>query len=332
MKAFVCHTIASDLSGLALCDVEPPSPRSGEVRIKVEHASVNFPDLLMCQGLYQYKPQPPFIPGTNISGEIDALGENATRFQMGDRVVATSRLGGFAEHLVVAEDQVLRAPRALNSAQAAAYPTAYLTAYVSLVRRARLAPGETVLVHGASGGVGLATVDLAKLLGANVIATTGSQWKLEELKAFGADHVLASQKFAPAVKALTDGKGADVIFDPVGGEVFDESTHCIAFDGRLLVVGFTSGRFATLKSNIALIKGFSVVGVRAGEYGRRFPDKGRENQQAIWALAEEGKIKPYVHRELPLAEVGEAFELLRRRAVIGKVVIRCDQNPSTSRD
>ena len=259
------------------------------------------------------------------------MGDKVARFKTGERVVASARVGGFAEYIVVPEDQVLPAPRALNSAEAAAYPTAYMTAYVSLVRRARLVPGETVLIHGASGGVGLATAGLAKLLGAYVIVTSGTQWKLKELITLGADHVLGADGFAPAVKELTEGRGADVIFDPVGGDVFDESTHCIAFDGRLLVGGFTSGRFATLKSNIALIKGFSIMGVRAGEYGRQFPDKGRENQLAIWKLADEGSIRPHVHREFPLAETGKAFELLRQRGVIGKVVIRSAPHSAAGR-
>ena len=323
MKAFLCHAISRDFSGVEIRDVAIPDPTTSEVRIKIRHASVNFPDLLMCQGLYQHKPALPFIPGMNIAGVVDAIGETVTRFKQGDSVVGTTRVGGFAEYTVVPENALRIAPGALSSAEAAAYPTAYITAYVSLVRRARLAPGETVLVHGASGGVGLATIDLAKQLGAKVIATSGIEWKLEKLKAYGADHALSTEGFAAVVKELTNGHGADVIFDPVGGAVFDESTHCIAFDGRLLVVGFTSGRFATLASNIALIKGFSVMGVRAGEYGRRFPDKGRENQEAIWNLANEGKIRPLVHTELPLAEVHKAFELLRERSVVGKVVISC---------
>ena len=326
MKAFVCHTITADFSGVEIRDMAVLEPGPAEVRIKIHHASVNFPDLLMCQGLYQHKPEIPFIPGMNIAGEIDAIGAAVTRFRRGDRVVASTRTGGFAEYMVVAEQALFIAPGLLSSAEVAAYPTAYITAYVSLVRKAHLAPGETVLVHGASGGVGLATVDLAKRLGATVIATSGIEWKLEKLKAYGADHTLNSEGFASSVNEITNGRGADVIVDPVGGDVFDESTHCIAFDGRLLVIGFTSGRFATVKSNLALIKGFSVIGVRAGEYGRRFPDKGRENQEAVWRLANEGKIRPYVHAELPLVETRQAFQLLRERAVIGKMVIRCNPN------
>ena len=170
----------------------------------------------------------------------------------------------------------------------------------------------------------LATVDLGRILGARVIATASSAAKLEFLKGYGAEHVLnVNDGFRERVKALTDGRGADVIFDPVGGDVFDESTRCIAFDGRLLVIGFTSGRIASVATNIPLIKGFSVVGVRAGEYGRRFPERGRENVDAIWRLAEEGRARPHVHAALPLERVLDGFAMLSRREVIGKVVLDC---------
>ncbi|MEM1150833.1 MAG: NADPH:quinone oxidoreductase family protein, partial [Pseudomonadota bacterium] len=192
-----------------------------------------------------------------------------------------------------------------------------------LVRRGGLQSGETLLVHGASGGVGLAAVDMGKLLGATVIATTGSPEKVEALRAYGADHVLLTgDGFRKPVKDLTGGRGADVIFDPVGGDVFDESVRCIAFDGRLLVIGFTSGRIAEVPTNMPLIKGFSVVGVRAGEYGRRFPEKGRENMEAIWDLARQGKTRPRIHAEHPLEDTRVAMATLERREVVGKVIVR----------
>lgn len=322
MKAFVCHAITDDLSGTGLADLPAPEPGPGEVRVRVTAASVNFPDILVCQGKYQLKLEPPFVPGMDFAGEVDAPGEGAA-FEPGDAVVGGVRFGAFAEYVVVSAESLRRKPERMSFAAAAAYPAAYLTAYVALVRRAQLQPGETLLVHGASGGVGLATVDVGKLLGATVIATSGSPAKLDVLQAYGADHVLnVGEGFREPVKALTDGRGADVIFDPVGGDVFDESTRCIAFDGRLLVVGFTSGRIAEVATNIPLIKGFSVVGVRAGEYGRRFPEKGRENIEAIWRWAEAGRVHPRIHAELPLAEAREALALLQRREVIGKVIVR----------
>ena len=193
---------------------------------------------------------------------------------------------------------------------------------MSLVRRGGLQPGETLLVHGASGGVGLAAVEMGKLLGATVIATSASDEKLEVVKARGADHVLnVTRGFREEVKALTGGRGTDVIFDPVGGDVFDESVRCIAFDGRLLVIGFTSGRIPSVSVNMPLIKGFSVVGVRAGEYGRQFPDRGRENMETIWRWAEEGRLAPHIHAEIPLEDWREAFEMMRNRQVTGKAVL-----------
>ena len=186
MKAIVCHTISVDFSGVEIWDVEIARPAYGEVRVRVRHASVNYPDILMCQGLYQHQPALPFIPGMNISAEVEAVGDGVTSFKEGDSVVGAISTGGFAEYAVVAEDALRCAPRAMSSAEVAAYPTAYLTAYVALVRRARLEHNETVLIHGASGGVGLATVDLARVLGATVIATSGADWKLEKLKSYGA--------------------------------------------------------------------------------------------------------------------------------------------------
>lgn len=210
----------------------------------------------------------------------------------------------------------------MDWAQAASFPAAWLTAYVSLVRRGQLQRGETLLVHGAAGGVGMAAVDLGLLLGARVIATAGSQAKLDVLKARGAHHVIDyTTGFKDEVKRLTGGRGADVIYDPVGGDVFDESVRCIAFGGRLLIIGFTSGRIPTVSVNMPLIKGFSVVGVRAGEYGRQFPEKGRENIEAVARLARDGKIKPHIGLSVPLSQAVDAFRALNERRVIGKAVV-----------
>ncbi len=325
MRALVCSAITDDLTGVEVSDVAMPEPGPGEVRIRVKATSVNYPDLLLCQGNYQLKLEPPFTPGMDISGEIDALGEGVVGFERGDSVVGGMRYGGFAEFAVVSAQGLRRKPDNMSFAEAAAYSVAYLTAYVALVRRANLQEGETLLVHGASGGVGMAAVELGKLLGASVIATGGSDSKLDAVVAHGADSVINTHSgFKDEVKALTFGRGADVIFDPVGGDVFDESVRCINFEGRLLVVGFTSGRIATLSSNMPLIKGFSVLGVRAGEYGRRFPERGVENLEQIWQWAREGKTRPHVHAELPLDQAVEGFHMLRRREVVGKLIIRPD--------
>lgn len=323
MRALVVEALAPDFGGCAVREVPTPSPGPGEVLVRVRAASVNFPDLLMTRGEYQLKPPLPFTPGLDLAGEVVALGEGVTALAVGDAVVGGARLGGFAEYAVLSADALKPKPARLSFAEAAAYGAAYLTAYVALVRRARLEPGEWVLVHGAAGGVGLAAVDLAKALGARVIATSASDEKLARIQALYAPDAVVNVTggFRDRVKEITGGHGADVIYDPVGGDVFDESVRCVAFDGRLLVIGFTSGRIPTVSVNMPLIKGFSVMGVRAGEYGRQFPDKGRENAEAVWAMADEGRIRPHVHAELPLDRWREAFDLLAERKVVGKAVI-----------
>ena len=327
MRALVVEKLAADYAGCHLRDIPTPEPGPGEVRVRVKAAAVNFPDLLQTRGEYQHKPALPFIPGLEIAGEVDALGEGVDRFQVGDAVVGGARIGGVSEFAVTPAAGLRRKPERLSFSQAAGYGTAYITAYVALVRRAQLEPGEWVLVHGAAGGVGLAAVDLAKVLGARVIAASASDEKLAVVAAEYAPDatVNVTSGFRERVKEITGGHGADVIYDPVGGDVFDESVRCIAFNGRLLSIGFTSGRLPVLPVNMALIKGFSLMGVRAGEYGRQFPAKGAENQAAIWKLAEDGLVKPRVDKEYPLADWRAAFNSLAERKVIGKTIIRPDR-------
>jgi len=326
MRALVVERLAPDYAGCLVKEVPKPSPGGGDVRIKVRAAAVNFPDLLMTRGDYQHKPPLPFTPGLELSGEIDALGAGVEGWKIGDAVAGGAGGGGFREYAVASAASLRRKPERLTFAQASAYTTAYLTAYVSLVRRAQVKRGEWVLVHGAAGGVGLACVDLAKHLGCRVIAASASDAKLKIVHdGYAPDAcVNVTGGFREAVKALTGGRGADVIFDPVGGDVFDQSVRCIAFDGRLLSIGFTSGRIPTLPVNMALIKGFSLMGVRAGEYGRQFPREGAENLEAVWTLADQGKIRPRVHAEFALDDWRAAFDLLADRAVVGKAVIRPD--------
>jgi NADPH2:quinone reductase len=324
MRALVVESLAADYAGCALKEVATPLPGPGEVLVRVRAAAVNFPDLLMTRGEYQHKPDLPFVPGLELAGEVAAAGEGVDAWKVGDAVVGAGR--GFAEFAVAAASALRAKPANLSFSQAAAYGAAYLTAYVALVRRARAQEGEWLLVHGAAGGVGLAGVDLGAALGLKVIAASASDAKLAVVaKEYAPDAVInVAGGFRETVKALTGGRGADIVYDPVGGDVFDESVRCIAFDGRLLAIGFTSGRIPTLPVNLALIKGFSLIGVRAGEYGRRFPARGAENQAAIWRLAEEGRTRPRVHAELPLAKWREAFDLLATRQVIGKAVVRPD--------
>jgi len=325
MRALVVERLAPDYAGCVVKQIPVPEPGPGEVRIRVRAAAVNFPDLMQTRGEHQHKPAVPFTPGMELTGEIDALGEGVTAFKVGDAVAGGGR-GGMAEYAVLPAAGLRRKPDTLTFSQAAGYAVAYLTAYVAFERCARLQPGEWTLIHGAAGGVGLAAVDLAQIMGARVIAASASDHKLAVIAAEYAPDatVNVSNGFRERVKELTGGKGADVIYDPVGGDVFDESIRCIAFGGRILSIGFTSGRLPVLPVNIALIKGFSVMGVRAGEYGRQFPQKGRENHEAIWKLAEEGKVKPRVDAEYPLADWRAAFDSLADRKVIGKTVVRPD--------
>ena len=326
MRALVVDRLAPAYGGTAVAEMPMPSPKAGEVRVRVRAAAVNFPDLLMTRGEYQHKPPLPFVPGMEMAGEVDAIGEGVTRWSVGDAVVGGAKTGGFSQYALAAAAALRPKPERLSFAEASAYNAAYITAYVALVRRAQVQPGEWVLVHGAAGGVGLACVDLAKVLGCRVIAASASDDKLKVIaEEYAPDAcVNVTGGFREQVKAITGGDGADVIYDPVGGDVFDESVRCIAFDGRLLIVGFTSGRIPSVSVNMPLIKGFSVVGVRAGEYGRRYPDKGAENTAAVWRLANEGRIRPRVHAEFPLDDWRQAFDLLADRKVIGKAVIRPD--------
>jgi NADPH2:quinone reductase len=324
MRALRVESLGPGYSGCRVAEIACPQPGPGQVSIRVSAAAVNFPDLLQTRGEYQHKPELPFTPGLEAAGEVAALGPGVDDFRAGEVVAGPTVGGAFAEYALASAAALRRPPEGFSPAEAAGFGVAYLTAYVALVRRAQVRPGEWVLVHGAAGGVGLAAVDLGKALGARVIAASSSPTKLATVEAEYAPAAVldTSSGFRDAVKALTGGRGADVVYDPVGGEVFDESVRCIAFDGRLLSVGFASGRAPVLPVNLALIKGFSVLGVRAGEYGRRFPDKGAENLAAIWAMAEEGRLRPRVHAEYPLEQWREAFETLARREVVGKTIIR----------
>lgn len=321
MKALVCRELSDDLNSLRFDDVTLPALKPDQARVRVRAASVNFPDILMTQGKYQHHPQIPFVVGGEFAGDVIAIGDAVGNVRVGKRVVGGGFSGAFAQENQIAASSLRAIPGDTDFATAASFTTAYLTAYVSLVRRGELQRGETLLVHGAAGGVGLAAVDLGKVLGATVIATASTEEKRAFLKGYGADHVLPSSGFREQVKELTDGRGADVIYDPVGGDVFDESVRCVAFNGRILIVGFTSGRIPSISVNMPLIKGFSVVGVRAGEYGRKFPEKGRENIAAIDRLLAERKIRPHVGARFQLAQAIDAMRSLSERRIIGKAVI-----------
>lgn len=326
MRALYVDALTEDFAGCALREVDVPVPKAGEVLVRIRGAALGFPDLLMTRGGYQFKPDLPFIPGTEIAGDIAALGADVEGWALGDSVVAASFSGGFAEYGVYAAAAIRAKPATLSYSEAASVQSAYLTAYVALVRRAHIEAGEWLLVHGAGGGVGLAAVDLARHLGVRTIAASPSDEKLAQIDALYAPEICLNTKdgFRERVKEITakeNGSGADVIYDPIGGDIFDESVRCISWGGRLLVIGFTSGRIASIGANMPLIKGFSVVGVRAGEYGRRDPVRGAENLDIIWDLAARGVVRPHVHTILPLEDWREGFSLMEQRKLVGRVVI-----------
>ena len=322
MKALVVSSLSPDLSGVELQDLPIPERRPGEVLVKVRAASLNFPDLLMTRGEYQFKPEVPFTSGLEFSGEVIEADPDSG-FAPGDKVYGGNKTGAFAEYAVVPARALSPMPHGISFPAAAALGAAYGTAYTGLVEIGGLKAGQWVLIHGASGGVGLAAVELAKRLGAHVIATTGSPDKVERLRqASDADAViLAEGRFREKVAELTEGRLCDLVYDPVGGDVFDESTRCVAFGGKLLIIGFAGGRIAEISTNIPLIKGFSVVGVRAGEYARRFPDRGRAVREAVATLAAEGRLNPHIDRTLPLERWREAYDAMARREIVGKIVL-----------
>ena len=319
MKAVLVRELSPDLSGVELAEIAQPA---GEVLVRVRAASLNYPDLLMTQGTYQFKPEPPFVSGLEMAGEVvEAPADSG--FVPGDRVRGGAKTGAFAEYVALPAAALRKVPEAMDFAHAAAMGAAYHTAYVALVEIGGLTAGQTVLVHGASGGVGLAACDLARAMGAKVIAATHREDKLDRLRAIAKPDaaILNTGRFREQISELTGGRLCDLVFDPVGGDVFDESTRCVTFGGKLLVVGFVAGRIPEIAVNIPLIKGFSVVGVRAGEYARRFPERGARIAQAIDQLASEGRITPHVERILPLAAWREAFEAMARGEIIGKLVL-----------
>lgn len=322
MKALVCRALASNFDGVAVEDRPEPVPQKREVLVRMRAASVNFPDILMAEGKYQFKPELPFVMGMEGAGEVVALGPEAEGFAIGDKVLVGARAGTMAEYVAAPLAGVRPLPTGLTFAEGAAHSTAMLTAYVSLVRLGQLKEYETILIHGAAGGVGFAAVKLAQKLNARVIATASTLEKQEFLR-----DVANVQFVVPPGEHLRDdvmqirpNDGIDVCYDPVGGDVFDRSVRCMRFGGRYLIVGFASGRIPTINANYPLIKGFSLIGVRAGEYGRTFPALGKENIQAIDRLAAEG-LKMHIGARFALADGKAALRELAERRAIGKAVV-----------
>ena len=317
MRAIVCERLG-DPEHLVLRDVPSPTPGPGEVKVALRARGVSFVDVLVIAGQYQTKREVPFIPGGEAAGVVVEIGSGVQHITPGDRVLAP---GGYADEVVVPAARVIPLPDTVSFETAAAFRSGYTTAYYGL-QRGRLAAGEVLLVHGAAGSVGLAAVDVGKLLGATVIATASSQEKLAVCKQMGADHVIDyTLGFRDEVRSLTGDRGADVIYDPVGGDVTDESMRCIAPFGRLLIVGFTSGRPTQLKTNHLLIKDAEAIGFTIGGLSRFDPARERKNLSVLMTWLAAGRITPHVSHRLPLEKAAEALTLVRERKVIGKAVL-----------
>jgi NADPH2:quinone reductase len=308
---------------LALRDVPDPAIGPGMLGVDVRAAGCNFFDILMVRGQYQVKPPFPFVPGAELAGVVREVGAGVEGFAPGDRVLASVPLGAFAERAAVPAAGAWRMPEGLSFEAGAALPIVYPTSHVALVLRAALRAGETLLVHAAAGGVGIAAVQIGKALGARVIATAGGAEKLAVARRAGADVAIDydAGEWVEAVRAATDGRGADVIYDPVGGDVFDASLKCIAWSGRLLVIGFASGRIPEVKLNRVLLKNIALVGLHWGAYAMHEPQRIAETFRALFALYAAGKIAPVIFRAYPLAELPEALAALGSRRTYGKVVV-----------
>lgn len=322
MKAVVCRQWGS-AEDLVVEEIESPAMAAGDVRIAVHACGINFGDTLMIAGQYQVKPPFPFTPGFEIAGEIMEIGDGVSHYKPGDRVIAFTDYGGYAEEVVTRATSCLPIPDNMNFVDAAAFMVAYGTSHLALDHRAHLQAGEVLLVHGAAGGVGLTAVEIGKRMGATVIATASSPEKLAVTQQYGADHLInyREENFRDRVKEITGGKGADVIYDPVGGDVFDSSLRCINWEGRLLVIGFASGRIPQAPANLTLVKNCSIVGVYWGAYAMKQPQTLLESMQTLLGWYSEGKLKPHISATYPLEQVAEAMTMLTNRESTGKVVL-----------
>ncbi|MFC4801363.1 NADPH:quinone oxidoreductase family protein [Neobacillus sp. GCM10023253] len=323
MRSWIVNELGDPKDVLNLEEKSVPALEEGKVLIQVEASSLNFFDILLCQGKYQEKPPTPFTPGAEISGIIREVGEGS-RFKVGQRVIATPPLpnGGLSEWVSVPENSVYVISEKMSPSEAASMFITYQTSYYALYHRANLQKGEVLLVHAGAGGVGSAAIQLGKARGAKIIATAGGPEKVQLCKELGADIAIdyLTEDFVDFVKKETSGRGADVIYDPVGGDVFDRSRKCIAFDGRLLVIGFAGGRIPEAPANHALIKNYSIVGVHWGLFRRLYPEKAVEIHEDLMKLYDQGLIKPLIYREFDFTDVPSALEVLGDRQTYGKLV------------
>ncbi|WP_405206283.1 NADPH:quinone oxidoreductase family protein [Aquimarina sp. LLG6339-5] len=324
MKAIVCKQYGPP-SNLVYEDVVSPKPKGNEVLIQVKTCGVNFPDTLIIQGLYQFKPDVPFIPGSDVAGVIKEVGIDVKHLNIGDEVFGFVMQGGYAQEVVVPANVCFKKPPKMDFSVAASFMIAYGTSYHALKDRAQLKQHETLLVLGASGGVGLAAIELGKLLGAKVIAAASSKEKLELCKQYGADEVInyTEEDLKSKIKELTNGKGVDVVYDPVGGDFSEPALRGTAWEGRYLVIGFAAGHIPKVPLNLALLKGCSIVGVFWGNFAMKNPKGNMDNTLQLMKWMEEGRVQPHIHKIYPLEEAPNALEEMMNRKVRGKVVIQC---------
>lgn len=324
MKAIVCEQYGPP-SSLVLKELPYRSPKAKEVVVQVKACSLNFPDTLIIQGKYQYKPDLPFTPGSDIAGIVKEIGSEVKNFKIGDEVFGLIPHGGFAEEAVCSAKSIFPKPPKMDNAIAASFLMAYGTSYYALKNRAKLKQGETLVVLGASGGVGIAAVELGKRLGARVIACASTDEKLAFCKSYGADEVInyTKEDLKVRIKELTYGKGADVIYDPIGDKFSEPALRSIAWEGRYLVVGFAAGEIPKIPLNLALLKSCQIVGVFWGAWAMQFPNENAINTMELMTWHSEGKLKPHIHAHYSLSKAYKAMEEMQDRKVMGKIVIDC---------
>jgi NADPH:quinone reductase len=322
MKAVVCEAFGGP-EVLALREVpDPPPPGPGEVQVRIAARGVQYVDVLMLAGKYQFRPEPPFIPGNEGAGEVVAVGEAVAQFRIGDRIMSRQRLGAFAQVGNCLAENCHPVPAEMSLEQAAVFGGAYHTAYHALIQRGRMKEGDCVMIHGAAGGIGISAIQVAKLFGATVIATASTEEKRAACREEGADYVIDYREgLREQVKNITGDRGVDIVYDPIGANVFDESLRCLAWGGRILVLGFLGGGPSTPRTNYLLIKGLEVIGVRLGGVTEQQPEIGRANMKLLMQLAGEGKLRPRISHRFALEEAPVAIQAVIDRKVIGKAVL-----------
>ena len=322
MKAVLCKNFGTP-KNLVIEDIAEPDLNCGQVRIEIKACGVNFPDLLMIAGKYQRQPPMPFSPGCEIAGNIIEIAPDITEFKLGQRVVAITGFGGMAEQVCVDARRVLVIPKTIDYVRAAGFLLAYGTAYHALKQRAKLEADEILVILGAAGGVGLAAVEIGKIMGANVIAAASTWDKLNLASEYGADHLInySDTSLKDSIRAITEGRGADVIYDPVGGELFEQCLRAVAWCGRILIIGFASGKISTVPANLPLLKGSSIIGVFWGRFTEQEPKINAENTTKLFQLLQKGELKPHISKIYPLEQSAMALEVLEKRRAKGKVII-----------